>query len=66
MRAYEEAYLQEIVETQGELFENVGIYMPGIDVKDFIETYMMSQTRGYVDQAKAYVCTMGCRSKAMM
>lgn len=59
MRAYEEAYLQEIVETQGELFENVGTYMPGIDVKDFIETYMTSQTREYVDQAKAYVCTMG-------
>lgn len=59
MRAYEEVYLQEIVETQGELFENVEMYVPGIDVKDFIEAYMMSLTRGYVDQAKAYVCTMG-------
>ena len=37
MRAYDEAYLQEIVETQGDLFENISEYVPGIDVRDFIE-----------------------------
>ena len=61
MRAYDEAYLQEIVETQGELFENVDEYVPGIDVKNFIETYMAGDTRSYIDQAKAYVCTMDAR-----
>lgn len=58
MGAYDEAYLQEIVETQGELFENICEYVPGIDVRDFIERYMAGQTRRYIDQAKAYVCTM--------
>lgn len=58
MGAYNEAYLQEIVETQGDLFENINEYVPGIDVKDFIERYMAGQTRSYVDRAEAYVCTM--------
>lgn len=58
MRAYDEAYLQEIVETQGDLFENISEYVPGIDVKDFIEKYMLGKTRSYIDQAKAFVCTM--------
>lgn len=62
MGAYHEAYLQEIVETQGELFENVAEYVPGIDVKDFIETYMSGKTRAFVDKAKAYVCTMDAKS----
>lgn len=62
MSAYHEAYLQEIVETQGELFENVEEYAPGIDVKDFIETYMSGKTRAFVDKAKAYVCTMDAES----
>lgn len=62
MRAYDEAYLWEIVETQGELFENISEYIPGIDVRDFIERYMAGRTRGYIDQAKAYVCTMDAES----
>lgn len=62
MGAYHEAYLQKIVETQGELFENVAEYEPGIDVKDFIETYMSGKTRAFVDKAKAYVCTMDAKS----
>lgn len=58
MGAYNEVYLQEIVETQGDLFENISDYVPEIDVKNFIETYMSGKTRSYIDQAKAYVCTM--------
>lgn len=61
MRAYSEVYLQEIVETQGDLFENVTDYAPGIDVKSFIETYMAGRTRSYIDSAKAYVCTMDAK-----
>lgn len=58
MGAYSEVYLQEIVETQGDLFESVSDYVPGIDVRNFIEVYMSGKTRSYIDQAKAYVCTM--------
>ena len=58
MRAYSEVYLKEIVETQGDLFESVREYAPGIDVKNFIEAYMSGRTRSYIDSAKAYVCTM--------
>lgn len=58
MRAYNGAYLDEIVETQGELFENVSEYAPGIDDKNFIEEYMAGKTREYIDRAEAYVCTM--------
>ena len=58
MRAYNGAYLDEIVETQGELFENVSEYAPGIDVKNFIEEYMGGKTREYIDRAEAYACTM--------
>ena len=58
MGAYSEAYLQEIVETQGDLFENIDEYVPGIDVKDFIERYMSGYTRKCIDYAEAYVCTM--------
>lgn len=58
MGAYSEVYLQEIVETQGDFFENIRDYVPGIDVRNFIEVYMSGKTRSYIDQAKAYVCTM--------
>lgn len=58
MRAYNEAYLDEIVETQGQLFEMVSSYKKGIDVKDFIENYMASKTRAYIDSAQPYVATM--------
>lgn len=58
MTAYDEVYLQEIVETQGKLFEDVSELEPGIDVKDFIIKYMKSKTRRYLDKAQAYVATM--------
>lgn len=45
MGAYSEVYLQEIVETQGDLFENIRDYVPGIDVRNFIEVYMSGKTR---------------------
>lgn len=58
MHAYPEAYLDEVVEEQGCLFENVLDYSPGIDVQDFIDKYMHSKTRKAVDEAQPYVCTM--------
>lgn len=60
MAAYSKAYLDEIVETQGNLFELVRQYAEGIDVKNFIEKYMKSKTRSYIDTAQPYVATMDC------
>jgi hypothetical protein len=61
MQAYPEAYLSEIVENQGKLFDYVAINFPDKDTSDFIETYMCSKTRKSVDEAKAYVCTMDAK-----
>lgn len=58
MRAYSKSYLDEIVETQGELFEQVSQYVKGVDVADFIEKYMRGRTRSYIDKAQPYVATM--------
>lgn len=58
MRSYSEAYLKEVVETQGKLFDSVTEFEPGIDVKKFIEKYMVSKTRKYIDAGQAYVCTL--------
>lgn len=58
MKAYNEVYLDEIVETQGRLFDNVSLFEPGIDVENFIKIYMKSKTRASIDCAQAYVCTM--------
>ena len=61
MPAYAEAYLNEVVETQGQLFDEVAVYEPGIDVKSFIESYMTSKTRSFIDNGQAYVCTLNSR-----
>ena len=58
MHAYSEAYLKEVVETQGKLFDEVAEYEPGINVSCFIRDYMMSKTREHIDQGQAYVATM--------
>ncbi len=58
MCAYSEAYLKEVVETQGKLFGEVSEYEPGIDVKQFIHDYMTSKTRGFIDEGQAYVATL--------
>ena len=58
MYAYSEAYLDEVVEAQGKLFDEVTEYEPGIDASCFIQDYMMSKTREYMDKGQAYVLTM--------
>lgn len=62
MYAYDKSYLNEIVETQGKLFEDVQDYVPNIDMERFICIYMNSKTRGYIDNAQAYVCTLDSKS----
>lgn len=58
MRAYSEAYLSDVVENQGKLFDFVAHAFPDKDTEDFINTYMRSKTRKSIDEAKAYVNTM--------
>lgn len=58
MSAYPKAYLDEVVENQGKLFDFVAQNFPDKDTADFIETYMQSKTRKYIDEAQAYVNTM--------
>lgn len=61
MRAYSEAYLSDVVETQGKLFDLVAHTYPDMDTEDFIITYMASKTRKSIDQAQAYVNTMDAK-----
>lgn len=58
MRAYSESYLEQIVETQGYLFDFVAYKYPIYDTKDFINKYMRSETRRYIDESHAYINTM--------
>ncbi len=62
MGAYPEAYLDEVVENQGKLFDYVATAYPDVDTEDFIHSYMKSNTRKYVDEAQAFVCTMDAKS----
>jgi len=61
MRAYPDAYLQDVVENQGKLFDFVAQSFPDKDTEDFIKSYMASKTRLSIDEAKAYVNTMDAK-----
>ena len=37
MEVFSEAYLDEVIENQGKLFEYAEEHSPGIDIADFIE-----------------------------
>ena len=56
--AYPKVYLEQIVETQGKLFDYVIDNFPNADTEDFITNYMQSKTRSFIDRADAYVCNM--------
>ena len=58
MRACDEAYLNDVVENQGKLFDFVSQKYPEKDTVDFINAYMSGKTRKSIDEAKAYVITM--------
>lgn len=61
MRAYAEAYLNDVVESQGKLFDFVAQSFPDKDTEDFINTYMASKTRKSIDESQAYVNTMSAK-----
>jgi hypothetical protein len=58
MPAYSEAYLGDVVENQGKLFDLVSQNYPDKDTVDFINSYMTSKTRKSIDESQAYVNTM--------
>ena len=58
MQAYSKAYLNDVVENQGKLFDFVSQNYPKKDTADFINNYMTSKTRQNIDKAMAYVNTM--------
>lgn len=58
MKAYPEAYRDDVVENQGKLFDYVAQSFPHKSTEDFITSYMASRTRRGIDEAKAYVNTM--------
>jgi len=56
---YNEAYLQEIAETQGAIFERLQDIAPKVDGIEFIRAYMKSDTRRYIDGGDVYLSTLG-------
>lgn len=58
MHAYDEAYLDDVVENQGKLFDYIATNYPDADTEDFIKSYMYSETRKNIDESQAYVNTM--------
>lgn len=58
---YAEAYLNDVVESQGKLFDFVAQEYPDKDTEEFINTYMASKARKSIDEAKAYVNTMDAK-----
>ena len=56
MRAYADAYLEDVVENQGKLFDFVAQSFPDKDTKDFINTYMKSKTRKSIGLCKYNGC----------
>ena len=61
MRAYAQDYLNDVVENQGKLFDFIAQNYTDMDTEDFIKTYMASKTRKSIDEAQAYVNTMGAK-----
>lgn len=62
MRAYSEAYLDDVVENQGKLFDLIAHDYPDKDTENFIAAYMSSKTRKSIDESQAYVNTMDART----
>ena len=56
---YDSAYLQEIAETQGALFERLQDVAPTVDGIEFIRSYMKSDTRWFLDRGDVYLATLG-------
>lgn len=58
MKVYHKSYLRWAVEEQGRLFDEFARNHPDSDTEDFINVYMNSRTRRFIDEGQAYVITM--------
>ena len=58
MAAYAKEYVDNVIESQGKLFDFVSEQFPDKSTEDFIEAYMKSLTRKSIDEGQAYVSTM--------
>ena len=58
MPAYPKVYLDDVIETQGQLFDFFAQTYPDMDTAHFIRSYMKSKTRHSIDIGMAYTCTM--------
>ena len=58
MAAYDEVYLSDIIELQGNIFLNIREALPGVDEKWFIEQWMRSRIRKLLDHANPKFAAM--------
>ena len=58
MIPFDESYLDQVVETQGELFESLQDSGCRLDGVDFITRYLGSRTRRQLDDGHAYFLTL--------
>ena len=58
---FDEAYIDQVVETQGALFESLQDSEPFLDGCDFITRYLKSETRRQLDEGHAYYLTLDVR-----
>ena len=58
MKAFPIEYLNEVVETQGKLFDYFSCEFPNMNISDFIINYMNSKTRKFIDECQVYLSTM--------
>lgn len=58
MKQYSIAYLDDVVENQGELFELIADNYPNKDTNKFIIYYMNSKMRKDIDESQSYLNTM--------
>ena len=56
---YDQSYLQEVVETQGAMFERLQDVAPTVDGLEFVRSYMKSDTRAFIDRGDVYLATIG-------
>ena len=55
---FPEVYLEQVVETQGALFDAFAAQRPDRSTEDFIVAYMKSRTRAEIDAGQAWVATL--------
>lgn len=58
MKRYPETYLKEVVENQGKLFDLFFDKYPNINFSEFLESYLKTDIREYMDEGQAKIITL--------